>query len=352
MLVDEATGEVKWDVQAHAAENMDATAAAAMSPDGSFVASVGNLDQHWKLWDAANFAVHRVGGTHDGGGACICEVPDLGHPLVVQEGCPVLAHTAEIRALSFSPCGQRLATGGADHAVILWDAQTGQAEHRMPGHSDVVNAVSFSADGARLASGSRYSSVFVWDATSGALLRTIEHSLTSLLHCVQFSPTSNRTLATAGLDQISLWDVDSGERIRTVGGRYFAVFSPDGHTIATGSFPARNVHLVNAETGELVYRLVGHTGQIFAASFSVEDGSKLASGSADGTCRVWDSSTGALLRTIEVGARVFSVKWGRDWVRDTQRGGAFAMGHHPRLGAGSQVLGLDEELLRIILGKK
>jgi hypothetical protein len=37
-------------------------------------------------------------------------------------------------------------------------------------------------------------------------------------------------------------------------------------------------------------------------------------------------------------------------VRDTQRALAFAMGHHPRLGAGSPVLGLDnEELLRMVL---
>ena len=67
---------------------------------------------------------------------------------------------------------------------------------------------------------------------------------------------------------------------------------------------------------------------------------------------MWDSSTGALLRTIELGGSIGSVSWGRDWVQDTQRGVAFAMGHHPRLGAESQVLGLDEELLRMILRDK
>jgi len=36
---------------------------------------------------------------------------------------------------------------------------------------------------------------------------------------------------------------------------------------------------------------------------------------------------------------------------ETQQALAFAMGHHPRLGAGSQVLGLDEELLRMILDR-
>ena len=38
-----------------------------------------------------------------------------------------------------------------------------------------------------------------------------------------------------------------------------------------------------------------HTADADAACFSV-DGSKFASGSFDGACKVWDSSTGALLK--------------------------------------------------------
>jgi len=66
---------------------------------------------------------------------------------------------------------------------------------------------------------------------------------------------------------------------------------------------------------------------------------------------LWDSSTGALLRTVEVGAAICSVAWGRDWVKAedaTQRVMAFAMGHHPRLGAESRVLGLEAGVVRMI----
>ena len=67
---------------------------------------------------------------------------------------------------------------------------------------------------------------------------------------------------------------------------------------------------------------------------------------------MWDSSTGALLRTIEFGDeddKLISVAWGRNWVRDTQGAMAFAMGHHPRLGAGSRVLALETGVVRMIL---
>ena len=79
------------------------------------------------------------------------------------------------------------------------------------------------------------------------------------------------------------------------------------------------------------------------------DGSKLATGSDDNTCRVWDSSTGALLYFLEVGSQIDTISAGRDWVRDTLGGVAFAMGHHPRLGAGSWVLELEAGVVRMIL---
>ena len=66
---------------------------------------------------------------------------------------------------------------------------------------------------------------------------------------------------------------------------------------------------------------------------------------------MWDSSTGALLLTMQLGAVVPLVSWGRDWVLEKQRAMALAMGHRPRLEGKSQVLGLNEELLLMILDR-
>jgi WD40 repeat protein len=102
-----------------------------MSPDGRFVASLGGGEGTWKLWDAARGVVCMTGDRHDGTGACIC---GPGHRSL--EACPVVAHTDNLRTLTFSPCGKRLATGGKDFAVILWDAQTGKAELVFKGCSE------------------------------------------------------------------------------------------------------------------------------------------------------------------------------------------------------------------------
>jgi len=352
MLVDEATGEVRWAVQAHAGGTTSTLVA--MSSKGGLVASAGAAEHSWKLWDCESGAQWMTGARHDGTGACICGVDELGD-LLVHEGCLVIAHTAGLEALAISPCGQRLASGDNEGAVILWDAQTGEAERRMEADSGDLS-LSFSADGVRLASGIGDGFIQVWESTAGTLLRTI-HTPADILgsldpiYNVHFSPTDSRMLASEGNNVIRLWDVDSGEMRWSFEGCYFAVFSPDGRTIATASDTTNDVLLVNAESGELRLRLVGHQQRASSACFVGRDGGKVASGSSDGTCKVWDSSTGALLRTIGVGQRLLSLAWGRDWVQDTQRGAAFAMGHQPRLGEESRVQGLDAGLVRMILDR-
>ena len=152
-----------------------------------------------------------------------------------------------------------------------------------------------------------------------------------------------------------MWDIESGERIKIFDGLVFAVFSPDGRTIATAStFGAHEILLIDVESREILRRLrpVGHRRQRFlSACFLGKDGSKLVSVSNNDTFKVWDSSTGALLRSKVVRGGIASLAWGPDWVRDTHGAMAFVMGHHPRLGEESQVLELEAGVLRMILDR-
>ena len=203
MLVDEATGEEKWTVHSHdvtdvAMERFRSRTMVAMSPDGRVVLSAQTFGENWMLWEAAD-GTQKMAGAKHGAGACICEVDELGHR-VVQEGCPVVAHTAGIRAVAFSPCGRRFATAAGDHdrEVIIWDAQTGEAEQRLRPEmgQNRCTSISFSADGTRLASGCLDPSMRVWDPATGALLQTITKVQTDYVtrgpKVLFFSPADNR----------------------------------------------------------------------------------------------------------------------------------------------------------------
>lgn len=65
--------------------------------------------------------------------------------------------------VDYNSTGTRIATGGRDNNVILWDAKKRQKIQTLHGHSDWVNNVRFSPNGRYLASGSTDHSVRVWD---------------------------------------------------------------------------------------------------------------------------------------------------------------------------------------------
>ena len=71
--------------------------------------------------------------------------------------------------VAFSPDGRRLATGGEENTVKIWDVQTGQELHTLRGHSGDVYTVAFSPDGRWVASAGEDSTVKVWDSHTGEL---------------------------------------------------------------------------------------------------------------------------------------------------------------------------------------
>jgi WD40 repeat protein/serine/threonine protein kinase len=103
----------------------------------------------------------------------------------------VRAHTGAVTSIAFSPDGKRLATGGEDGLVILWDAAERRPLHVLDEHRDGVEQVAWSHDSARLASAGRDGRVIVWDGETGQSVRTLE-GRSSPIASVAWHPAANR----------------------------------------------------------------------------------------------------------------------------------------------------------------
>lgn len=98
-----------------------------------------------------------------------------------------------------------------------------------------------------------------------------------------------------------VWDLTSGKLIQALDDPEEAyvdcgAFSPDGKTVLLGSW-SRNVYWFDLAGGQLLHTFQGHKGRINAVAFST-DGQRMASGSDDGTVKIWDLETRKEIATL------------------------------------------------------
>jgi WD40 repeat protein len=192
--------------------------------------------------------------------------------------------------VAFSPDGTSLATGGSLNdrgyyglggTITVWDVATGKERVTFAGHRDRVYSLAFSPDGKLLATGGDDGKVILWDWKTGKRLALFEGHKEPV-HTVAFSPDGKSLASGSWRDAVCLWDVANGEqrwvhRIKGPGGSYLA-FSPDGQRLAcSGGF------FLNSATGEQIGVLPRSTG-LFAFS---RDGKVLVI-ACDGGLKLWD----------------------------------------------------------------
>ena len=199
--------------------------------------------------------------------------------LVADFTCP-----AKIVSASFSPSGELLAALTSEGAVSLFDPARRKLLRTLAGGDAAFN-LAFSANGKRLATSSG-DFAFVWDVTTGRQLLKATHAASS----ETLTPTQ--------------WI-------------YNAAISADGKFLAYAARGDSFAHVWNVETGRQILELK-HDSAVAAVCFNA-DGTKLGTGSYDGTARVWELPSGRELERAPLGG-------GAEVVAFSAASGRFAAG--------------------------
>ncbi len=184
------------------------------------------------------------------------------------------------------------AAGTKNGKILIW-AYRGFGfdpilKHILNGHGSDVNSVEWNYAGDKLASGGNDGKLLIWDAGSGALLNSLfdyEYPVNS----ISWSPDGKKLAVAGNSNQIDIWDLEK----KSVTYSLFleqpvinaVAWGPKDDFIAAAA--GRRVYLWNSSNDLKYYTYELHSNTVSNISWNHE-GDKIATGDLKGEIHIWD----------------------------------------------------------------
>ncbi len=226
--------------------------------------------------------------------------------------------------MALSPDNRKLAVGGNNFELAIYDVETGMKQCDLVGHRASFNGLCFSPDGKHLVSFAADNMVRVWQTNDGGAVATYQftsgipqldlwkagepvqtkakitvafpNQIKRLQRCAVSSDSKYLVVATAD-NEVLVLELLTGQAVGTIvlksiqQGVTFA-FSPDGSLLAIGGGPKDGlIEMWDFAKRKHLQTLTKHDKTVLCLAISADNKTLVSGGLSDGV-RVWDLATG------------------------------------------------------------
>lgn len=216
---------------------------------------------------------------------------DGSHPYLVRAG-----KDDEICWLEYLPKGRRVVSGSRDGTMRVWNLDSWEQEGALMEHKGGMTDLAVTRDGTKIISGDKEGGMKVWDVESRELVQEWSHP--AGYPNIAISP-DGRLVAVRG-GSVAIYTIEGWSQIDpiTIDGVVLSTcFSPDGNKLACGTYD--EIHVYDIASGRLILGPLGRR-SVRDLLWS-RDGSRLFSGSDDGSICCWNSDTGVQIGHLWTG---------------------------------------------------
>ena len=213
-------------------------------------------------------------------------------------------HASHLLELEFSPSANHIFTMTTDGESKMLSFPEGEFISTLFGGKETVGAIVVNTASGELIGGTNHGQLTSWDIESGSIVQRSAAGHSQIVKDMDMTH-DERLIATLGRDQqIRFWTINDNypmgqQLLFDAKAAKSVAISPDGSLIASGGDDG-SVKLWRLNSNDAPKTLTGHTGQVWALTFS-SDNRLLASADRLGNVKVWDVIKQRVIQIINTG---------------------------------------------------